>query len=284
MSGRRLRTRKELTTPASPVPAVSTRPRRGTVNQAPPTTIERSSPDESRVSSIRLTVKADPKKLKEAISSSTAPKGRVAVNSRDTFVGGEIVSGARSSRKKAIVESDSEEDDEEEEEEEQEDFEEDAEGEDDDEREVDNEDEEMAEDDEEDAEGEDDEEMDDAPPIIPKGRAIPPNPLVKVTPAKPLLSVEEKEMALDDDDDEELSSIDDDEDLEGGDDGLGGALGDDDEEGLSDEGISRSATPDLSKLTRRQRAEAQGLMSLSNGSSMPFPLLSLLLYYEILTI
>ncbi len=279
MSGRRLRTRKELTTPASPVPTGSTRPRRGTVSQAPPTTIERSSPDESRVSSIRLTVKADPKKLKDAISGSTVPKGRVAVNSRETFVGGEIVSGARSSRKMAIVESDSdEEEDDEQEDEEQEDFEEDAEGEDDDDGEVDNEDEEMAEDDEEDAEGEDDVEMDDAPPIIPKGRAIPANPLVKVTPTKPLPSVEEKEMALDDDDDDELSSIDDDEDLEGGDDGLGGGLGDEDEEGLSDEEISRSATPDLSKLTRRQRAEAQGLMSLSNGSSMSFPLLSLLLY------
>ena len=76
--------------------------------------------------------------------------------------------------------------------------------------------------------------------------------------------------AEDEDDDDDLSSLDEDEDEEELD-----AEGDEDEEdaeGEEDEDISRSATPDPSKLTRRQRAEAQGLMALSNGafSSSPY--------------
>ncbi|KIW06375.1 hypothetical protein, variant [Verruconis gallopava] len=248
---------------ASPAPAVSTRPRRGTVNRAPPTTIERSSPDETRVSSIRLTVKADPKKLKEATSGGATPsKRQVGANSRDSFVGGGIVTGTRSTRKKAIVESESEEDEEEDEEEvEQEDFdeEEDAEGEEDEDAEgEEDEDEEMA-DEDEDAEGDEDEVMVDAPAVTSKGRAVP-KPQVTVTPALP--SVEDKEMAMDDDEDEELSDLSDEE-LEGGEDGLGADAGEDDDDD-SDEDISRSQTPDPSKLTRRQRQEAVGLMALSN--------------------
>jgi Ino eighty subunit 2 len=226
-------------------------------------------------------VKADPKKLKEATSGSVPAKRQAAVNSRDTFIGGEIVSGARSVRKRAIVEESSEgeedDDDDEEEEEEQDDSEEeeDAEGEDDEDVEGQDDDEEMV-DDEEDAEGDEDDMMDDALPVPPRGRPLP-NPQVTVTPAKPLLSVEEKEMAMDDDDDdEELSELDEDEELlEGAEDelGLGAAEGDEEMEDESDEGISRSVTPDLSKLTRRQRAEPGELMALSNGSCFSFSLI-----------
>jgi Ino eighty subunit 2 len=278
MSGRRLRTRKQLTPPPPSPPIASTRPRRGTVGRpAPPTTIERSSPDESRTSSIRLTVKADPKKLKEATSGPTT-KGR----GKDSFEGGEIVRGARSTRKKAIIESEPEDEEEEEDEEEAEveveveeeeevdEDEEDADGSDEDEAEEEDDEEEDADgsadeemvdgdEDEEDAEGSD-EEMEDAPPVVPKGKLSITKPQVTITPAKPLLSVEEKEMAMDEDDDEELSSLDEDEELEGE---LGTGvdeMSDDDMDG------SRSATPDLSKLTRRQRAEAAGLMALSNGT------------------
>lgn len=292
MSGRRLRTRTSLTNTASS-PA-STRPRRSTVNQNQPATIERSSPDESRATSIRLTVKADPRKLKEATSGAAPPKRQAAVNARDAFVSDEIVvGGPRTTRKKAIVEESSEEDEDEEDEVEEEEEEEDAEGEEEEEEEdaEGEEDEEMAgeeeEDDEEedededeedeeeeDAEADEDESMEDAPPVVPKGRAVPKPPQVKVTIGEPLMSVEDKEMAMDDDDDEELSELDDDEDLEGAEDelGLGGA---DDDDLDSDEDISRSATPDPSKLTRRQRAEPGELMALSNGTSAKLTPLSL---------
>jgi Ino eighty subunit 2 len=180
-------------------------------------------------------------------------------------VGGEIVTGARSARKKAIVEESSQEEDEEDDVEEEDAFEEDGEGEGDEDAEGEEDDEEMG-DEDEDAEGEEDELMVDAPPTPPKGRALPkPQVQVTITLAKPLASVEEKEMAMDEEDDE-LSELEDEE-LEAGDDELGGGLGDEDEEDESDdEEISRSATPDPSKLTRRQRAEAAGLMALSNGS------------------
>lgn len=249
---RHLRTRKQLTPPSS-APVVSTRPRRGTVTQAP-TTIERSSPDEGRHSSIRLTVKADPRKLKEATSGGK----NIAVNSRDNFTGGEIVSGPRQSRKKPIVEESSEE------EEDEEDL--DAEGEEDVDMldEEDEEEEESDSDEDLDAEGEED---DDTP--LPPGPLPFVKPAVTVTPAQNLLSVEDKEMALDDDDDDELSSLD--EDAEGEEDiGEEDAEGEDDDEADSDEiSATRDATPDPNKLTRRQRAVFEnldgGLMALSNG-------------------
>jgi len=231
--------------------------------------IERTSPEEPR-QSIKLTVKAPPSKLREVTNSSSTRGRNVAVNSRDSFEGGEIVVGSRP-RKKAIVEEsseDEEEDQEENDEEEEED--EDAEGE---------EDEEMGEDD--DAEGEEDEDMVDAPPPLPplpykhpKGPTKNQKPSVKVT--APLPSVEDKEMALDDDDDDELSDLPsgeedaegepDDEDGLGEEDAEGEEVDDfDSEEELMGSG-SRSHTPDPSKMTRRQRHELDGgqLMALSN--------------------
>jgi Ino eighty subunit 2 len=108
-------------------------------------------------------------------------------------------------------------------------------------------------------------------------------PNVTLTPASSvqLSAVESKEAALgihtvDDDDDDELSDIDDEEeDAEGEDDDedvVKVAADDDDDELDSDGGTpasgSRALTPDLSKLTRRQRAAFEdydvGLLALSN--------------------
>lgn len=266
---RRLRNRSELTAQHSAAPNSASRPRRAAASG---TTIERSSPDDARGASIRLTVKSDPKKLQQATRGpATTPR-----SGRHTILPdpAEIVSGPRQGRKKAIVEESS--DDEDEDEETPAGY-----GDDDDEEEEisDDEDAEGEEDDEDmDAEGEEDEEMIDAPlppPIrafAPKGKAA--KPQVTVTPVQELPSVEAKEMAMDDDDDDELSELDD-EDAEGEmDDEIGeeDAEGEEDED--SDEDISASAsrgdTPDLSKLTRRQRGQFENvdgsLLALSNGT------------------
>lgn len=259
---RRLRSRNELTAQPSVAPNSASRPRRAAASG---TTIERSSPAEDRTTSIRLTVKSDPKKLQQA----TRGQQR---SGRSNILPdlAEIVSGPRQTRKKAIVEESSEEEDEDEQtpagygDDDDDLSDEDAEGEED-------EDEDM------DAEGEDDEEMVPVPPPVrasaPKGQAA--KPQVKITPAQEMPSVEDKEMAMDDDDDDELSELD--EDAEGElDDELGGeedAEGEEDED--SDEDISASAsrgdTPDLSKLTSRQRrqfedADDGSLLALSNGT------------------
>jgi Ino eighty subunit 2 len=282
MPPRQLRARKDLTTPSA-APAASSRPRRAVTTQHPATTIERSSPDDARHSSIRLTVKSDPRKLKEATGGLTT-RSTIAVKPRDTFVPAEIVSGPRQTRKKPIVESDSEEEEEDdlelENSELEEDEEEDADGELDedaigdlDEDEEEEEEEEEEEDEDLDAEGEEDTEMIDAP--------LPSLPISK--PSVPTISVEQKEMAMDDDDDdEELSSLD--EDAEGEIDiGEEDAEGEDDDELDSDGELasnSRGGTPDLNKLTRRQRAAFEeyggGLMALSNGMSNIPPLLYIL--------
>ncbi|KAJ9645920.1 hypothetical protein H2199_002963 [Coniosporium tulheliwenetii] len=305
------------------------RPRRGTAAPAS-ARISHPSPD-THHQSIRLTVKAPPSKLREATSSHAAPaneaaaaggKGRqaVAVNSRDRFEGGEILSGARRSRnKRAIVEESSEEEDEEEEAEGE--YEEDGEGEgeegeEDEEEEGEEEDDEEGVDDDEDAEGDEDADMDDAesavqqphresaahPAVIVRQRtessfappqrtqgaataqptAKPAPPAVIVTSADgntTARSVEEKEIAMaNDESDDSLSELEsqdeeDEDDAEGEEDAEGEdeEMGDEDADvdGSEDEdGISRSATPDLSKLTRRQRAAFEeyegGLMALSN--------------------
>jgi Ino eighty subunit 2 len=262
---RRLRNRTELTAQHSAAPNSASRPRRAAASG---TTIERSSPDEVRGASIRLTVKSDPKKLQQATRGPTTSRTGRNVILPDLA---DIVSGPRQGRKKAIVEESSEDEDDEDdqetpagygdEDEEEVSEDEDAEGEED-------EDEDM------DAEGEEDEEMIDAPPVrasAPKGKAA--KPQVTVTPAQELPSVEDKEMAMDDDDDDELSSLED-EDAEGE---LDDEIGEEDAEGEEDEdseedisaSASRGDTPDLSKLTRRQRGQFEdvdgSLLALSNG-------------------
>jgi hypothetical protein len=181
------------------------------------------------------------------------------------------------------VEPESEEEDDEEEEEEDEEDEQEPE---DEEEEDEAEDEEQiedaegsdqelddAEDSEEDAEGEEasDEDMDDVDiddhppaPIIqttnPLGRTKP-NVTVTAPPEGPMQSVEDKEM--EDDEEEELSELDSNENDENDEEGE-----EDDDSSEGDSDSSRGATPDLSKLTRRQRGlyeEADaGLMALSN--------------------
>jgi Ino eighty subunit 2 len=296
MSTRRLRSRASLTAESSHA-ASSGRPRRGVATSASSATIERTSPEETR-QSIHLTVKAPPSKLREATSGSVR---NVSVNSRDRFQGGEILSGPRGSRnKKVIVEESSEEEDEEEDEEaeEPEEMDEDEE-----------EDGEEAEEDDEDvdAEGEDDVEMEDAPPPPPpppvaksRGVARLIKPSINVTPAPDISGIEAKEVAMvnDDDDDEELSELEsqdeeDEEDEEGGDEDAEGEdeeIVDDDADRDEDldsddetpQSISRSNTPDLSKLTRRQRAAFEeydgGLIALSNGK-LKFMMILLLRHF-----
>ncbi|KAF2803593.1 uncharacterized protein BDZ99DRAFT_167287 [Mytilinidion resinicola] len=266
MASRRLRSRASLTAESS---NASSRPRRGVA--APAARIERTSPEEIR-QSIHLTVKAPPSKLRQATSGSSR---NVSGSSRAGFAGGEIVNGPRGTRNKKVIldETSEEEDDDEDEEPEEMD--------DDDEEE-----EEADEDDDDiDAEGEDDVEMEDAPPpppvAKPRGVARLLKPSINVTPAPDVSSVEAKEMAMaNDDDDDDLSELDSqeeddedeggDEDAEGEDDDMEDVERDDDLDSDDDthRTMSRSHTPDLSKLTRRQRAMAEetdsGLMFLSN--------------------
>ena len=231
------------------------------------------SPDDSK-KSIRLTVKMPSSKLREA-TSGTAKS--ITVNSRDTFEPGEIMSGPRGSRAKKsyVVESPSE-DEEDEEEEEDDDI-------------VPSEDEEEEEEDE-DAEGDSDDvdadvdadgdvEMDESaspPPPIIKLSGPASKPSVTVTPAQEgeIKSVEAREMQLDDDDDEDLSSLESDAEAEDeedvGDSGQPGPIGtdmemeQDDEELDSSDGTPgagrRASTPDVSKMTKRQRSRLDQVM------------------------
>lgn len=251
-----------LTAPSAPT-ASSTRPRRGTANQSPAAAvIQRSSPEETR-QSIHLTVKSSPNKLRQA-TGGAVPKIDV---SRQN-----IVPGKRASRSSRIVhEVDSEDDDDDSEEAEEADA---MDVDDDDDEEVDaegDEDEDM------DAEGDEDEDMEEERIIVPTKQKIPVNPVITINKAQD--SVEAKEMAMDDDDDDDLSDPDsdlDEEDAEGEDEDAEGEeddeMADQDAEGDeldSDEDLSRGQTPDVSKMTKRQRALVEegsdgGLMALSN--------------------
>ncbi|EUC46587.1 hypothetical protein COCMIDRAFT_92425 [Bipolaris oryzae ATCC 44560] len=252
--------------------ASSTRPRRGTANQSlAAATIQRSSPEETR-QSIHLTVKSSPNKLRQA-TGGAAPKAGV---SREN-----IVVGKRASRNSRVVQEVDSED--EEDEEENEDVDE-ADAMDVDEDSDDNEDAQGDDDDEDmDAEGDEDDDMEDTPApriVVNTNRSIPVKSSAGTT-TKAQDKVEAKEMAMDDDDDEELSDPDsdlDDEDAEGEDEDAEGEDDDDigvtpgadmDEEMDSDEELSRDQTPDVTKMTKRQRALVNddtdgGLLALSN--------------------
>ncbi|KAK0355229.1 hypothetical protein LTR02_006596 [Friedmanniomyces endolithicus] len=281
---RSARTASSTTARHSAQPYTTTRTNaRRSPSARPSASVERSTTTGNKPG-LRLTVKAPPSKLRQATSNG-APDilhGRSIPPNPYTESGIESESevtpappagrGARSTRNpRAVVEPESEEEEEEE----------DAEGEDeemDGEAEVDqellaNDDDE----DEEDAEGEE-EDMDDhpPPPIIKRqpasktGRA---HVTVTAPPEGPLKSVETKQMEDDDDDDEELSELEEDDDNE-----LDSTLPNDPDDLSSDADLqgSRSATPDLSKLTARQRGlyvqedaagstvENAGLMALSN--------------------
>ena len=256
--------------------------------------------------SIRLTLKMPSSKLREATSGN---RGKPAsLNSQDSLGAREMVTGPRSSRAKrsVIIDSGSDDDDDD-----VENIDEDAEGEDEDE--LGEEDEEMEEeegeedeeedaegeevDEEEDAEGESDVDMADAslpPPPIIRQSAPPSNPKLMVTPAPTkgqVKSVEAKEllMAHGGASDEDLSDLPED-DAEGEEIGEDEAMADlgGDAEGDSDDDLSRDSTPDLTKLTKRQRGRAgdaaeEHFMSLNMGR-LWFLLQSILYDHKIQTV
>nr|POE63221.1 ino80 complex subunit 2 [Quercus suber] len=218
---------------------------------------------------LRLTVKAQPSRLRQATSGASFPPASYAETSESDATPVPPTRTARSTRNpRTVVEPDSDdlEDEEDEDEDADEDEDEDAEGEIDD----------TAVDGEDSEEADEDDEMEDMsehppPPIIKQARVNgKPNVVVTAPPEGPLKSVEAKEMEDDDDDDEddddELSELE----SEGEGNENDADENEDEEEGDSDdENGSRSATPDLSKLTRRQRgfyeeAEDPNLMALSN--------------------
>ena len=299
MSTRRsLRTRNALTSPTrQSTPTISSRPRRTTSGQHKNVTIARDSSDspDGGKKAIHLTVKMPSNKLREATSGSVK-KGQ-SVAERERLEPAEIVSGPRGSRAKKsyVVESDSDDDDGDEDAEGDEvDDEEDGDGDvhiedqigepeqsDDDDEDVevtglaDEDDEEQDEADEnEDAEGDDDVEMEDEspmpPPPIIKRTGPASKPSVTITPAQSgkLKSVEAKEMAMEDDD-EDLSSIgsDGEEDAEGEDVEM---EQDDDDGDIQSLGTgSRGSTPDVSKMTKRQRSRLDQVMGSDDFLQLP---------------
>ncbi|KAK0100559.1 hypothetical protein ONS95_007018 [Cadophora gregata] len=261
----------------------TSRSRRNTAENVSMATVSRGPPSGSSRSptSMRLTVKTSSSKLREATRSSSSGNSgsSTTTNARDPFIGGQIIEGkrARNVRKSYVLESDSEEEDEDEEMEEAGD--EDAEMEEDDDEDLDAEDDGLG---DEDAEGDIDMEVDvpPPPPVIKVSRAN--GKAKEVITVKPpvvkgkVLPVEQKEME-DASDDEELSELDSDlaeeveeeegmqtgneEDAEGEDEEIeveeDGDEEDDDSLDSDDEtpgGGSRASTPDLNKLTKRQRA------------------------------
>jgi len=233
-------------------------------------------------------------KLREATSnpkSRPSSRGNAAAKLTDSLTGGEIVSGPRVSRanKKYVVESGSSEDESEDEEEDEvqasdEEHDEEEGVEKDEEEQVggpeesDDDDAGEEEDDEDDVDADGDVEMDDdaddgqllplqqpilkvnGPAATPKTKAAS-KPTVTVTPAQAekVKSVEAKGMEMDDDD-EELSDLSEDDEDAGEEDAEGDVdeeMGDDDE---SRSPGSRGSTPDVSKMTKRQRSRLDQVM------------------------
>lgn len=244
--------------------------------------------------SLHFMVKLPSSKLRQATR--MAPPARsgpsVSLNSRDQFVGGEIIEGKRSRnvKKSYIVDSDSDDD----EDEEMEDIgdDDDAEG----ESVEEEDDDEMA---DQDAEGEEEDADGDVDMDIP-----PPPPIIKISRAekgkKPTMSVKptgkidsktaEAKEATEASDDEELSELE--SEMEegvqlGGEEDAEGEEEEEDVEEVDDEEEedddldsddetpadgSRASTPDLTKLTKRQRARLEEggsghLLALPDGSA-----------------
>lgn len=216
--------------------------------------------------SLRLTVKAPPSKLRQATSGSqvsSIPPNPYADNPSESDVTPAPRIARTTRNPRIIVDPDSEESDE---------LDEDAQGEEEDDEDAGGDvDQELLgkDDSEDDAEGEDedmDELQQDHPPspVIkqdrPTGKAKP-NVTVTAPSEGPLKSVEAKEM--EDDEDEELSELESNDNEEDEDE-------DEDEESDDEEDEnSRSATPDLTKLTKRQRGAfdevaESSLLALSN--------------------
>ena len=269
-------------------------------NSSPAITVARIPSPETNKKSIRLTVKMPSNKLREATSGVVRDSITVNSHDRfdpSLIVTGPR--GTRAKRA-VIIDSGSEDDEDEDEEEEAEaeEEDEDAEEEDDDEEAADEEeagseeDAEGEEDDDADADADGTSEeievdaggdtpMEDAappPPPIIRMRGPASKPTVTVTPATngKLKSVEAKEMqANNSDDDEELSELEsamEGDEADGGeDDAEGEEVGDDDQDmDQDDEDIdsdadtpaagSRASTPDVSKMTKRQRSRLDQVM------------------------
>jgi Ino eighty subunit 2 len=273
------------------------------VSRGPP-----SSPSDSNPH-VHLTVKLPASKLRQATTSRPAPPGRQ--STRDSFSGGEIIEGKRNrSQKKSYVVETSDDDEEDAPGEIDEEDDEDAEGEDDDMMDDDEEDAEgeivvddtmdmdaEGEDDDEgdeDAEGEDDDmDMDIIPPPAPVIKVSKPStkssssskPRGAMKPAAAKASASQVKGS--EDDDEELSELEsdadeiqdtvkvgggDEEDAEGEDEEMEEAEPAEDDDLGSDEDGSQAETPDLTKMTKRQRARFEengdaALMKLSDGRS-----------------
>lgn len=237
-----------------------------TVSRGPPSATSRSP------QSMRLTVKTSSSKLREATRASSSGS-TINVNSRDQFVGGEILEGKRQRnvRKSYVLESDSEPEEEEDEDEEMEDAgDEDAEGE-----EID-EDDEMG---DEDADGDIDMDIPPPPPVIKVSKAQSNKQTINVrVPTKVATKIAEQKEVEEASDDDELSELDSDvgedveeeeamqtgneEDAEGEEEEIEVEEPEEDEDDIDSDdetpaGGSRASTPDLSKLTARQRARME---------------------------
>ena len=296
---RTLRTRASLIREPSPLPTRMSRPRRAASSRAVTIARDASSSPDETNKSLRLTVKMPSSKLREATSASQArasATSRDPVEDSNVVRGPR----ASRTKKSYVVESESDDDEEDEEEEDAEaeveveasDDEEPEDGErvdlvggDEEEEEEEEEDAEEEEEEEgagavedesaeeEEADEDEDEEMEDAPAPTPptiKAKGPASKPSVTVTPAQDgkLRDVEAQEMLLasseaDEEDDEELSELESD--------GEGGAAGEEDAEGedvdmeddddeRSLEVGSRASTPDVSKMTKRQKSRLNEVM------------------------
>lgn len=270
------------------------RPRRTASENVSMATVSRGPAASSRSQqSMRLTVKTSSSKLREATRASSTGHS-IFVNAPDKFLGGEILEGKRSRnvRKSYVLESDS---DDEEDAEMEDAGDEDSEG----ESAEDEEDDEMdAEDDglgDEDADGDIDMDVPPPPPVIKISRAASGKQTITAKPPTKTdtKTVEQKEVELGSDDDEELSELDSDlgeeveeeegmqtgneEDAEGEEEEIEVEEGDEEDDELdSDDETpvdgSRATTPDLTKLTKRQRARLEEggsghLLALPDGKS-----------------
>ncbi|KAG0646191.1 INO80 complex subunit 2 [Hyphodiscus hymeniophilus] len=228
--------------------------------------------------SMRLTVKTSSSKLREATRASSAAQS-ISVNSRDPFIGGEILEGKRprNVRKSYVLDSDSEEEEDAEMEDVGDDDVEGESAEEEDDEDIDAEEDGLG---DEDAEGDIDMDIPPPPPVIKISRAQSGKQTITAKPPTKVdhKTVEQKEVQLgSDDDDEELSELDSDlgeeveeeegmqtgneEDAEGEEEEIEVEAEDDDEELDSDDETpmdgSRATTPDLNKLTKRQRARLE---------------------------
>jgi Ino eighty subunit 2 len=263
-------------------------------------TVSRSNTPEARRRSIKLTVKLPSSKLREVTTDKHVKALQDTLEPGDYWkTDGQK---RRRTQKSYVIPGPSDEDDEDDEEQDEDNDDEEDEGDEQDElmNDFDEIGAEAESSEEEDADGEpdgDEEDVDMDEPVHPKppkivlkqtsksgGKLSKPTLIVTPAPTGPLKSVEAKEADIDAEgdeagDDEELSELDSDEEEEQEDNGVGGdaegeeedmeeeedADGDDADIDIDSEGMtpgSGAATPDLAKMTKRQRRDDEGFMAL----------------------